>query len=117
MFVKYLYHIAKNTDWSNAQKAGSYTIGSLHRSFAEDGYIHLSYATQVNIIADLLYSKTPDLLLLTIDPLKLAAKVVDEKADYPAEFFPHLYGPLNIDAVVDARPYELTPNGKFPLVV
>ena len=114
--MKHLYHIAKKVDWLNAQKTGEYVVGSLHRSFDEDGFIHLSYAPQVNVIADLIYSETPDLLLLTIDPTKLAAKVVDEKADYPAEYFPHLYGPLNIEAVVDVSPYELTLDGKFPIV-
>ena len=114
--MKYLYHIAKNVDWKNAQKTGTYTVGSLHCSFDEDGFIHLSYASQVNVIADLIYSETPDLQLLTIDPTKLTAKVLEEKAEYPAEFFPHLYGPLDINAVVEVTPYRLMIDGKFPIV-
>ncbi len=113
--MKYLYHIAKSADWANAQKTGEYTVGSLQRSYEEDGFIHLSYAAQVNVIADLIYKDTPSLLLLSIDPSRLTAKVKDEKAEYPAEFFPHLYGPLNTDAVVSALPYQMA-NGKFPVV-
>ena len=114
--MKHLYHIAKNEDWKNAQKTGLYTVGSLHRSFDEDGFIHLSYAPQVNVVADLIYAGIADLQLLTIDPTMLKAKVVEEKADFPAEFFPHLYGPLNIDAVINVSQYELMPNGKFPVI-
>jgi len=114
--MKYLYHIARNADWVNAQEMGEYVVGSLNRSFNEDGFIHLSYASQVNVIADMIYSETPDLLLLIIDPDKLTAKVLVEKADYPPELFPHLYGPLNIEAVIDVRPYELMVSGKFPVV-
>jgi len=71
MYMKYVYHIAKATDWQQAQKAGVYKVGSLNRSFDEDGFIHLSYAHQVNIIADLIYGETSNLKLLTIDPNKL----------------------------------------------
>ena len=114
--MKHLYHIAKRTDWTAAQKTGEYTVGSLHRDFFEDGFIHLSYARQVNVVADLIYHDTLDLVLLTIDPTKLAAKVVDEKADFPEEYFPHLYGPLSVDAVIDIRPYRPMSDGKFPIV-
>lgn len=114
--MKYLYHIAKAEDWDNAKRSGFYTLGSLHRSFDEDGFIHLSYAAQVNVIADMIYATTKDLQLLTINPQKLTAEVKEEKADYPPEFFPHLYGPLNVDAVVDVMKYDVEPNGKFPVI-
>ncbi len=39
----------------------------------------------VNVVADLIYKDTPSLLLLSIDPSRLTAKVKDEKAEYPAE--------------------------------
>lgn len=114
--MKYLYHIAKATDWSQAQTAGLYQVSSLTRSFDKDGFIHLAYAYQVHTIADLIYSETPDLQLLTIDPTKLKAEVKDERANYPDNLFPHLYGPLNIDAVVRVGSYSLLPTGKFPIV-
>jgi uncharacterized protein (DUF952 family) len=114
--MKYVYHIAKEEDWRNAQADGLYEIGSLHRSFEQDGFIHLAYAAQVNVIADLIYSHTKELLLLTIDPLKLASAIKEERAEYPNELFPHLYGPLNVDAVVNVSTYTPLSNGKFPKV-
>ncbi len=114
--MKYLYHIAKATDWAQAQAAGLYQVSSLTRSFDKDGFIHLAYAYQVNTVADLIYRETLDLRLLTIDPAKLEAKVKDERATYPDDTFPHLYGPLNIDAVVQVDSYSLLQTGKFPIV-
>lgn len=114
--MRRLYHIAKSDDWDSALKTGEYRVGSLHRSFEKDGFIHLAYAPQVNVIADLIYSNTPDLKLLTIDPLQLTSEVVEEKAEYPEEYFPHLYGPLNVGAVIDVIVYKLMPDGKFPRI-
>ena len=114
--MKYVYHIAKKEDWQNAQNKGLYKVGSLHRSFEQDGFIHLAYATQVNVIADLIYNHTAELLLLTIDPLKLTSVIKDEQAEYPNELFPHLYGPLNVDAVINVSTYTPLSNGKFPEV-
>lgn len=114
--MQYLYHIAKKQDWVNAQKVGIYAVGSLHRNFEEDGFIHLSYAYQANVVADMIYHDTPELVLLVIDPAKLTAKVVDERADPSQGLFPHLYGPLNVDAVIDVRQYEPSDDGRFPVV-
>lgn len=114
--MNYVYHISRAEDWRRAQSGGLYKVGSLHRSYEQDGFIHLAYAPQVNVIADLIYSHTPELLLLTIDPLKLTSKIKDEQAEYPNELFPHLYGPLNINAVINVSPYSPLPNGKFPEV-
>jgi uncharacterized protein (DUF952 family) len=115
--MKYLYHIAKASDWEHAQRNGFYAVGSLQRSFEEDGFIHLSYVHQVNIIADMIYKKTPDLVLLKINANKLTANVKDELADRPRDIFPHLYGNLNLDAVESADPYEILDNGNFPKIV
>jgi uncharacterized protein (DUF952 family) len=111
-----LYHIARASDWNDAVKNGTYEVGSLHHSFLQDGFIHLCYNHQVNVIADQIYHGTSDLLLLKIDPAKLAAEVRAEMAINPPEMFPHLYGPLNTNAVIAVEPYVVLPNGKFPIV-
>jgi uncharacterized protein (DUF952 family) len=114
--MNYVYHIAKEEDWQYAKIDGLYRIGSLYRSFEQDGFIHLAYAIQVNVIADLIYSNTTNLLLLTIDPDKLTSVIKEERAEYPDELFPHLYGPLNTDAVVTVTTYSPLSDGKFPKV-
>lgn len=110
----YLYHLALSKDWQAAKVAGLYTVGSLHRSFEQDGFIHLAYVTQVNVIADLIYRDTPDVLLLTIGPTRLVAEVKEGLADYPPELFPHLFGPLNIEDVANVEQYVIGDDSKFP---
>lgn len=114
--MTYLYHIAKRQDWEESLTSGEYAIGSLHRSFESDGFIHLAYAHQVNVMADLINSDTTDLLLLTIEPKQLKAHAVEEKVDFPAELFPHLYGILSIDALVGASSYQKPTDGHLPVV-
>ena len=109
-----IYHIALLKDWQQAQEDGVYTVGSLHRSFEEDGFIHMAYAPQVNVIADLIYSDTKGLILLAIDTTRLKAPLKEEMADFPKEMFPHLYGPLNIDAVIKTEVYEQNARYGFP---
>jgi uncharacterized protein (DUF952 family) len=40
--------------------------------------------------------------------------VRDEDLDGSGQTFPHIYGPLNLDAVVDVRPYVRAENGRWP---
>jgi len=54
------------------------------------------------------------LLLLCIEAGRLSAAPVDEESE-PGQEFPHLYGPLNLDAVVEVLPFEPLTDGHFLL--
>jgi uncharacterized protein (DUF952 family) len=112
--VSRIYHIATRTDWEQARPGGEYTTSSVGKTLAEEGFIHASQAVQVAGTANKFYRDVPgDLLLLVIDPDLLRAQVRYEDvpgADLP---FPHIYGPLNTDAVVAARPFAPGPDGNF----
>ena len=56
-----------------------------------------------------------DLLLLWVDPSRLAAELRYERPEPGAPEFPHLYGPLNLDAVVAVTPLEPWEPGGFSL--
>ncbi len=88
------YHLVSPLEWSRAVADGVYTPSSL----SAEGFIHLSLATQVKgSLARYFLGKT-DTLLLEIDGSRLTAEVrFDPVRD---ETFPHLYGPLNLAAVV-----------------
>ena len=93
-----LFHIISETDWASAQKAGEYRPAGLE----SEGFIHLSKRDQVLRPANLLYQGRNDLSLLVIDTEAVAHEVVFEPGSHgETEYFPHLYGPLNLDAVVD----------------
>jgi glutathione S-transferase len=111
--VTFIYHIATAADWERARRDGQYTTSTRGLTLAEQGFIHTSTAGQVALVANAFYQGAPDLLLLVIDPGRVAAQIRYEPVPGQARPYPHIYGPLNIDAVVQTRPFEPRPDGQF----
>lgn len=112
-----ILHIATWADWNAARAAGSYRPASLDR----EGFIHCSTATQVVGSANKYFRGRTDLVLLCIDESRIAVTVRyeppaevggvrDARAD---ERFPHVYGPLDLDAVVGVVPFPCDRDGGF----
>ena len=102
-----IFHIATAADWEAAQRSGSYTTSTHGRTLAEEGFIHASHEDQWQDVCRTFYAGvTEPLVLLAIDPDKLTAPVVEEVPDGADRAFPHIYGPLNADAVVRAIPLD-----------
>jgi uncharacterized protein (DUF952 family) len=91
-----IYHVVSEVQWQQAILQGFYAADSL----ASEGFIHLSKKEQVQGVLNRYYKNAPNLLLLHIDEAKLKAEIKYELAASVNEFFPHLYGPLNLDAVI-----------------
>ena len=109
-----IYHIATRADWERARADGEYTRSTVDKTLAEEGFIHASQAPQVAGTANKFYRDVPgDLVLLVIDTRRLRAEVRYEDVPGAELPFPHIYGPLNVDAVVDARPFAAGPDGTF----
>ena len=102
-----LLHICPASDWQNAQPWGEYRAASL----ASEGFIHCSTPAQVAVTANRFYHGQQGLVLLVIDAGRLTSEVRYEAAD--GSLFPHLYGPLNLDAVVEVRAFEPDEDGTF----
>src|SRR3954454_22018519 len=97
------YHLALREDWEEALRTGGpYSRSTLGKSLADEGFIHCSFAHQVQVIADAVYRGRKDVVLLTIDPSRLGQEVRIEAAADIEQRFPHTYGPLPLDAVVAA---------------
>jgi uncharacterized protein (DUF952 family) len=95
-----IFHIADRDRWLAAQADGQYTASTLDRELADEGFIHLSTAAQLQGVLQRFYVGVPNLVLLHVDEALLTAPLRYEVvADVP-EPFPHLYGPLNTDAVI-----------------
>jgi len=108
----FILHATSRTVWSAAQKSGTYAADSL----AGQGFIHCSKASQILRVADIFYAGQHGLVLLVIDPARLASELRWEPgADQPTDLFPHIYGPINLDAVVRIFDFEPGADGKFHL--
>jgi uncharacterized protein (DUF952 family) len=100
-----IFHLAVEEAWARAVDSGTYTVSTLGLDLAEVGFIHCSQESQVAAVRERFYADVTDpVLLLTIDTDLLTSPW--QLDDVPGEAlpFPHIYGPLNIDAVVDVIP-------------
>jgi uncharacterized protein (DUF952 family) len=118
--VTLIYHITARNAALLARQTGEYRTESL----AEAGFIHLSQLHQVLGVANAFYVGQPDLVILVVDPSRLKADLRYEAPAHPTASdsapsaenrFPHLYGPLNFDAVVRMVDFPVLANGKFEL--
>ena len=94
-------------EWEATRRSGSYTTSTLGRTLAEEGFIHASHADQWQGVQQAFYAGvTEPLVLLVIDPERLKAPVVEEVPEGADRAYPHIYGPLNADAVVKVIPLD-----------
>jgi uncharacterized protein (DUF952 family) len=94
-----IYHITTKTAWQQAQAEGSYSAPSL----ATEGFIHNCTQAQVAGVLERYYKGLPDLLLLHIEESRLTSALKYELAPSVNDFFPHIFGPINTDAVVNTE--------------
>jgi uncharacterized protein (DUF952 family) len=99
-----LFHIALGEDWAAAEVAGEYSVSTRGRTLAEEGFIHCSFAEQLDATAARFYADVDDAVVLRIDPERLPTPVVVEDLYGTGEEFPHVYGPIPVAAVVEVRP-------------
>lgn len=101
-----IFHLALSSDWEAARGVGVYLVSTRGRSLAAEGFIHASRADQWPAIREAFYADVREpLVLLQIDTELLDVPVVEEPAEAAApDRFPHIYGPLRVDAVVRAHP-------------
>lgn len=110
--MPYIMHITQRAAWERAQKEGSYRTGSLDN----EGYIHCSTQNQILRVANLIYKGVPGLVLLVIDESRVKPTVKYESpATHIKEQFPHIYGALNLDAVVRVIDFSPEEDGSFKL--
>ena len=97
-----IFHITTKAAWDEAARAGSYRADTLET----EGFIHCSGADQVADLANVRLRGREDLVLLWIDPNRVHAEIKYEDASDGSGTFPHIYGPLDIDAVARVTEYR-----------
>lgn len=108
-----ILHITPLATWEQAVSAGELRPASLE----SEGFIHASTFDQVIRVANAFYTGQHGLVLLCIDPNRVNSPIQWEKAVDVDDTFPHIYGPLNVDAVVEVLAFEPDANGQFALPV
>ncbi len=102
-----IFHISSALEWS--RRTDAYRGDTL----ASEGFIHCSRAHQVLPVANAIFAGREDLVLLSIACDQVSAEIRDENLEGGTELFPHIYGAVEMVAVVSAEPLELLPDGSF----
>ncbi len=103
-----IYHITLADLWAKSLEAGCYKGETLDT----EGFIHFSMENQVVATANRYYRGVKGLVLLRVNPVKLSAELKYEKSTN-GETYPHLYGPLNLEAVEKVFEFNPDPSGDF----
>jgi uncharacterized protein (DUF952 family) len=125
--ITLILHITSRVEWQAAQARGDYRAPSLET----EGFIHMSTSKQVLHVANAFYRGQNGLVLLVVDETRISLSGVEGRSqvkwEAPAgppapgisqdDKFPHVYGPLNLDAVVDVLDFNPDANGNFQLPV
>jgi uncharacterized protein (DUF952 family) len=111
--VTTIYKICPVRLWRAAERAGVFRGSEVDR---RDGFIHFSNAAQLVETAEIHFAGQSGLLLLRIDSAKLGDRLKWEPSRGGA-LFPHLYGDLDLTAVMLVEPLPLGPDGRhiFPI--
>jgi len=113
-----ILHITSRAEWQAAEERGEYSASSLVR----EGFIHCSTLEQVLPVASAFYRGQSGLVLLVVDEALVKPEVRWEAPAGPpaqgittSDLFPHIYGPLNVEAVVRVIDFSPDPAGGFSL--
>jgi uncharacterized protein (DUF952 family) len=109
LFMKTILHIAQRAEWAAAKELGAYRGNTLD----SEGFIHCSTLEQVVGSANLFFQGQQDLVILVIDE-----GLVQPEIKYEGDMnnlFPHIYGALNVQAVVRSIDFEAGADGIFSL--
>jgi len=112
-----ILHLLSRESWVEAQANGQLVA----QSVATEGFAHCSTEHQIVDVANKYYRGTSNMVLLNIDPAKLASVVkfeppahLDGSPALPHEpLFPHIYGPINLDAIIEVIDFPCDDQGYF----
>lgn len=90
-----IYHVTTAPEWESAKQKGFYESAALK----EEGFIHCSEERQVADVLQRYFKEKTDLLRLVIDTDKLTSQLIYDWSNAIEDTFPHVYGPINLDAV------------------
>ena len=109
--MKLIYHITTRDEWERASKEQVYYSSTLET----EGYIHCSLSDQLIDVANAKFKGQAELVLLAIDEGAVESEIRYESPTGSFERYPHIYGPLEIDTVIETFAFEPAEDVHFEL--
>lgn len=104
-----ILHIVAPDAWAAAERSGEY----LPDGFDRDGFVHFSFADQVDRVANAIYRDEPELIVVEIESDEVPAELKIEDSYGAGEEFPHVYGPIPVTAQVGRHALVRTEHGDW----
>lgn len=98
----YIYHIVEPAYFKSFDGKAEY----FPARFEEEGFIHNCFEDQFEYVFTTHFNHVKEVLILKIDPIKIHARIIVEGDQHP-KGFPHIYGPINVDAIVKIETRQL----------
>jgi uncharacterized protein (DUF952 family) len=111
MTNSFIYHIVTVNQW-NVQKNNPYYSTA---SIAIEGFIHCSTQEQFIATIERYYANEKEVVVLTIDVSKVEPKIEYELAPSVNQMFPHIFGELNLSAIVEVKIISVVDKNKSSL--
>lgn len=92
-----IYHVTTAAEWNAGKEIGIYESPSLKT----EGFIHCSQENQIEGVLQRYYAGQTNLVKLVIDTDKLTSRFVFEWSPSTQDTFPHVYGPIDLEAVIE----------------
>ena len=93
-----IYHLVSSDYWSEFEGAAEYVSETLHT----ETFIHCSRKEQIAGVLERFFVGVPNLIVLQIDEGKLTSPLLYEAVPDSNETFPHIFGPIHREAIVEA---------------
>lgn len=105
--MAYNVYALSPSDWKTFERTGTYRPPSLD----EEGFVHCSKPEQIVLVADTVHADSDEMVLLLLDEPRFESPVRYETNGDRNSAFPHVYGPLTLDTVVETFDFEQDETG------
>lgn len=106
-----IFHLVKKGDWKDQKKESRYSPESLD----SQGFIPCSSGKDVEETANRLFKGENDVLLIVINTTLIEPELKYEEDKETGTKYPHIYGPLNMDAVIDKIELAMEDDSTFEI--
>lgn len=113
--MNHIYHLVPAERWRSWPATESY----LPAEYDADGFVHCTQGDDLMLqVANRFYQQQPgEFLLLVLDPDVLTSPLIwEQPEDTLAPLFPHIYGPINREAIVGERSLLRAADGTFTAI-
>ena len=111
-------HLTTKLAWEDALAVGVYSLSTKGKTLEEVGFIHGSFADQVEEIAGFVFEgSTEELVVLLLDSNKLKAAGIEVRVEEASngKKYPHVYGAIPCNLVDRVTPAQMNSEGHLVL--